>query len=146
MKIRSISKALLVITFFALAVACKKDKGINKARELTGSWTQTPLDAQLQRTIFFGADGSLIIHDHFSGNPVTGFTSKGTYRVEGDQLILFITERITKTPGFAPVVTNVNQVLFDKATFSISGNKLIINYTSYPADGPVPTSLTFVRN
>lgn len=35
--------------------------------------------------------------------------------------------------------------MFNHAKFRLEGNQLIVDYLSYPADAPVPTTATYIR-
>jgi hypothetical protein len=73
----------------------------------------------------------------------------GTYKVEGDQLQTNITHIAVWDRFYGAnspeTVQTVNTTVFDQTHFRIVGPMLTLDYVSYPADAPVPTTMTFVR-
>jgi len=146
MQIKQTVKLLTVAILFTLTLACKKDNPSNQRAILVGSWTESPLQAQYDRTFYFAEDGSFTLHSNYFGSSPSGVTLNGTYSVNGNQLTINVTEEISKSKDFPSTNTKVNYSLLDKATFSVSGNKLTLNYTSYPADAPVATTMVLIKN
>jgi hypothetical protein len=73
----------------------------------------------------------------------------GTYQIDGDKLVL-TANRVATWDSFygsqSPErVEQVNTVVFDQARFRIVAGILIIDYITYPADAPVPTTQSFTR-
>ncbi len=146
MQIKQTLKLLTVAILFTLTLACKKDNPSNHNAQLVGSWTESPIEAQYSRTLYFDADGSFTLHSNSFGSSPSGTTLNGTYSVNGNQLTINVTEEISRSVGFPPTNTKINYSLLDKATFSVAGNKLTLNYVSYPADAPVATTMVLIRN
>ena len=78
-------------------------------------------------------------------------TVEGTFRTENDQVI-FHAQRLVTWDRFygadsPPLVQDPYPYgeLFDQAHYQIVGSRLMLNYVSYPADGPVPTQAEFDR-
>jgi hypothetical protein len=73
----------------------------------------------------------------------------GTFTIDGDKLVLTATRVATWDSfygaGSQERVETVNTVLLDQAHFGIVGQTLTLNYVSYPADAPVPTTMSFTR-
>ena len=85
-----------------------------------------------------------------SNNDLSSYSiMSGTYKVNGDQLQTNIT-RIAVWDRFygansPETVHTVNTTVFDQTHFRIVGPMLTLDYVSYPADAPVPTTKTFIR-
>lgn len=141
--LRAFSLILIcTITF----TACKKEKNVPaELLPLVGSWTETPISADSQRKLFFSADGTFTMHFTYYGLQ-GGVTSTGTYSVSGNKLTTIIKSQVLLEPKKQPEIRAVDQSIFDSGTFSIAGNVLTVNFLSYPADGPVPTTIKFLKN
>lgn len=148
MKKNLIRLSILAISCLFCLISCKKDTNIDQLNQkaIIGSWTETPLDPQFNRTLYFGKDGSFTLHPTYFGTSTSGYTINGTYIISGNKLTITITEEIIKEISKPQVNHPVNYVLFDKATFTITGNKLLLDYLSYPADAPVKTSMKLIKN
>jgi hypothetical protein len=146
MQIKLITKLLTLAMLFALMLACKKDNPSNSNAKLVGSWTETPLEAQFGRTFYFGEDGSFTLHSTYVGSAPAASTLNGNYRIDGNKLVITIMEEIGRQQGFPPVHTQVNYPYLDKLTFTVAGNKLTLNYISYPADAPVATKMVLIKH
>jgi hypothetical protein len=77
--------------------------------------------------------------------------TEGLFRVEGDRLHLSPTRLVT-WDGFYGLTSperverlNPEGSFVDNARFSIRLNRLTLYYLSYPADAPVETTRTFLR-
>ena len=76
---------------------------------------------------------------------------EGTAIVEGDSLQLLATRLVTWDTFFGPNppervdIPTHHGASANRAHFSIEGNRLTLDYFSYPADAPVPTSRTYWR-
>ena len=73
----------------------------------------------------------------------------GTYSIEGDQLKIGV-NRIASWDRFygadsPETVQIVNTTLFDQSHFRITALTLTLDYVTYPADAPVPTTNVFIR-
>lgn len=138
--------SLLIILL--LAVACKKENAQQSANSgLVGTWTEQSGPAGMNRSLMFGRDSIyFVIWD--SSTPATSQVTyiNGTYSTDGHQLSTHFKETVIRQ--------NNNQViyrapfigtLFDNATYELSGNRLVLHYTSYPADAPVATTMVLNR-
>ncbi len=139
-------KVFSLILFCTIALtACKKDKPAQaELLPLVGSWTETPVSPDYQRKLFFSADGTFTMH--FTYGLQGGVTSTGTYSVSGNKLTAIIKSQVSIEPKRQPEIRAVEQSLFDSGTFSITGNVLTVNFLSYSADGPEPTTIKFLKN
>lgn len=146
MQIKQTVKLLTLAILFSLSLACKKDNPSYQKAKLVGSWTESPIQAQYNRTFYFAEDGSFTLHSNYFGSSPSGTTLNGTYSINGNQLSINVTEEISNSKDFPPTHTKINYSLLDKATFSVAGNKLTLNYISYPADAPVETTMVLIRN
>lgn len=135
------SKFLLLSLFSLLTIfSCKKDGQTVLENKLVGNWKELEVNRSLKFTIdnFFS----------FSTTDADGgkTTYSGTYQINGDSLTLSTQKVLVQQPGKLAQTTPSNTPFYDKASFSVSGNTLTINYISYPADGPVPTTGKFLRS
>ena len=85
-----------------------------------------------------------------SSNDLSSYSiMSGTYKVEGDQLQTNITHTVVWDRFYGAnspeTVQTVNTTVFDQTHFRIVGPMLTLDYVSYPADAPVPTTKTFIR-
>jgi hypothetical protein len=85
-----------------------------------------------------------------SKNDLSSYTiMSGTYKVDGDQLQTNITHTVVWDRFYGAnspeTVQTVNPTVFDQTHFRILGPMLTLNYVSYPADAPVPTTKTLIR-
>ncbi|HKC79896.1 MAG TPA: hypothetical protein VKB91_01795, partial [Gemmatimonadaceae bacterium] len=78
-----------------------------------------------------------------SPGTLSGYTNiSGTYQMDGDRLVL-TANRIATWDAFyggREKVEQVNSILFEQARFRIVENTLTLDYITYPADAPVPTT------
>ncbi|WP_345209422.1 hypothetical protein [Mucilaginibacter gynuensis] len=149
MKTNTLTKLLTFALVCAITfTACVKERTIKPEKKisLAGSWTETPPAGEYTREIFFSADSAFTMHYIGLVTPLFSATSTGTYKIEGDKLIVSIKEVFVKEANKPGITTTLDQVLFDKATFSLKSNLLNIDFVTYPADGPVPTNLKFLKN
>jgi len=77
--------------------------------------------------------------------------AEGTYRVEGERLI-FAAARLVSWDRFYGATSPESIVepypygsIFDDAHYVLLGSQLSLQYTTYPADAPVPTLLVYTR-
>jgi hypothetical protein len=85
-----------------------------------------------------------------SNNDLSSYSiMSGTYKVEGDQLQINITHTVVWDRFYGAnspeTVQTVNITVFDQTHFRIVGPMLTLDYVSYPADAPVPTTKSFIR-
>jgi hypothetical protein len=73
----------------------------------------------------------------------------GTYRTEGDQLEISV-NRIASWDRFygadsPETVQIVSTTIFDQSHFRTTALTLTLDFVTYPADAPVPTTNVFIR-
>jgi len=73
----------------------------------------------------------------------------GTYQIDGDRLTITGNRTATWDSFYGANsperVTDVNTEVFKDARFRIVTGNLILDYITYPADAPVPTTESFTR-
>jgi len=104
----------------------------------------------MTRYISFAEDGTFLfatnMYGIYGGSALAAYTrTTGTYRIEGDRLISTATRVATWDSfygaGSPETVQNVNHSFLDQARFRIVGSVLILDYITYPADAPEPTTM-----
>ena len=141
-KLLSISGLLMLLSL--VMISCKKDKTPAGPKDaLTGSWEEVPQKAYSRR-LLFGEGGNFSMQIRDQDNQYWSIEVIGKYTISGDQLIVNTSSNLEKS-STGKIISNtpINYVLFDKGKFSINQQVLTINYTTYPADGPVATAAKF---
>jgi len=133
--------SFLLLLSLSLA-SCKKDKSSPSDSQLIGEWQEMGLDG-INRSLKFKDDQTF----HFSIDDKSGDRTviSGTYRTEGNSLEVLAQEMELHQPNQSPIRQSYQNQLYENATFEISKNVLTLNYTSYPADAPFPTTAKFQR-
>jgi hypothetical protein len=150
------SIALLLVT-----TACQSDN-LFAPTGLAGTW-QTQSQGlkpagSYQTTYTFLSDGSFTfdVSDYGlygqAANKLSAYTrNAGSYEIDGDVLALHVASTSwwdsfygADSPVHFQVVTPQSGP-GDPVHFSISGGVLTLNYMSYPADAPVPTTMVLYR-
>lgn len=143
----TLSLSLLIGTML-ITGACKKEKRevTDPIKTLVGGWNAVPVEANTERRLYFGSDGSFMTAFIYHNNGDVIITSfSGTYAIKGDSLKVAIKEA-SEQHGNSPAVKTQSDIqLYEKATYSINGSFLMLNYITYPADGPVLTKTKFAR-
>jgi len=119
--------------------SCKKDRQVKPENLLIGSWKETNID----RSVSFTADNRFSLLVKYSDGGSSTFS--GTYQVKSDSLKVTTQEIVEQKPGKPVERFSHNYPLYEKATFSVKNDSLTVNYLTYPADGPVPTTAKFSR-
>ncbi|WPU91997.1 hypothetical protein SNE25_22010 [Mucilaginibacter sabulilitoris] len=149
LKSNFISLSLTVLIGATLiTTACKKEKRqvTDPVKTLLGGWNAVPVEANYERRLYFGSDGSFMTAFTYHNNGDVSITSfSGTYFIKGDSLKVTIKETSEQHGNSPAVKTQSNIQLYEKATYSINGSFLMLNYITYPADGPVLTQIKFTR-
>lgn len=124
-------------------ISCKKDTTEGKTDVLTGAWEEVPQKAYSKRLLFeSGGKFSMQVRD--KDNQYWSLVISGNYSVSSDNLSVTTTNETVKSSAGTVVSTNlINYKLFENGKFSIDNFILTLNYTTYPADGPVPTTSKF---
>ena len=127
---------------------------------LIGSWISTESlspSGHMTTQLSFAGDGTFTdairtfgVYPGQSRNDLSSYTiMSGTYTTDGDQLESNVS-RVETWDRFhgadsPPTVRNVNTTVFDQGRFRISGFSLTLDYLTFPADAPVPTTKAFIR-
>jgi hypothetical protein len=132
------------------------------SEDLVGSWRTAPEDlspsgwyqSRLSFNVFGVFESEVRDYGLYPGqdrNALSAYSRiEGTYRVEGDRLI-FRTSRMVWWDRFygarspEQVEEPYHASLYDDARYTVQGDRLILQYLSYPFDAPVPTSWEFTR-
>ncbi|GJG85380.1 hypothetical protein tb265_05610 [Gemmatimonadetes bacterium T265] len=133
------------------------------ASPLVGSWDAAPVALRptgtTSQSLSFGVSGrfqfSTSTSDAYAGQPA-GLSARvrvtGTYRASADGAVAFAADSVVTwdrlSDGGREVVRTPYPYTpgpFDGARFAITGQQLTLRYTTYPADGPVATTLTLAR-
>lgn len=130
---------LLLITISIFA--CKKDEVSSKAKDvLSGAWAETPENTYCSQ-LFFGNDGYFALRLKDSTRTYWGRSLVGKYSISEDRLKVNITNEVeTDLNGKMTSNASVNRTLFDDGKFTVNHTVLTIDYTTYPADAPMPTT------
>jgi hypothetical protein len=108
---------------------------------------------RMTRFLSFEADGTFMhatyMYGIYGGDDLAAYArTSGTYEIDGDRVILTATKEAIwdsfNGSASPETVRQVNYVLFDQARFRISWPTLTLDYLTYPADAPVPTTLSFM--
>jgi hypothetical protein len=140
---KTLTTAISVLFLFSVSFfSCKKDRNVNPENLIKGNWEEMDLNG-LQRSLNFTKDNSFFLNIVLNEGSSIQFI--GTYQIQGDKLKITTTEKLEQEPGKPVQRTATNYTLYENATFSIAGDILNLNYTSYPADAPVNTPAKFRR-
>lgn len=136
--------ALLLVIL--LASACKKDKVQPDVdyNTLQGTWrneTTVPGSSSLLKI----TKDSIFITSRYTVGTDNEVQYNGTYKTKGDSLQTQFTETTFKQNNVVISKTTVNFQIFNKATFIVNDNMLVIKYLTYPAEAPVVTKNTYVK-
>lgn len=144
-----IKKTLLyfcILLSIVLITSCKRQSAgqekSNYIDKLSGEWTEvSPVH---KRRLIFTDDGKFAMFIG-EGNNYT-IKISGNYSVEGDSLKAKAIEQLEKQDDKSTIKTELNNLLFDRATYKFKdGQLLIIKYITYPADAPIEAILTLKR-
>ncbi|PTS98521.1 hypothetical protein DBR11_14690 [Pedobacter sp. HMWF019] len=143
---KSLLSFLLLLTI--VTSACKKNKSVVVPNpELIGNWTEDihpGVSSIMPRELILSKDSIRFVSWDQATQQVTYV--QGTYRTEGNKLITNFKEIVIRKNNDKIISrTPVSGGYFDNATYLLNGNKLTLNYTSYPADAPTPATMTFNR-
>ena len=150
------NRTLSVCCAAALVVAgaCSGSTSPKINSPLVGGWITAreslrPMGS-MTRYFSFAEDGTFLFATNtygvYGGTELAAYTrTTGTYRIEGDRLISTATRVATWDSfygaGSPETVQNVNSSFLDGARFRIVGSFLFLDYITYPADAPVPTTM-----
>ncbi|MEO7214421.1 hypothetical protein [Mucilaginibacter sp.] len=141
----------LLVAFIAISISSCKKSG-NYTKSLIGNWNEPAMPSGFRRNLVFYSDGTFTAAFTTYPSPLSGGISftittsySGTFTVKGDSLLTNITTMAEQENTSTPVTSPSTQKLYEYATFKVSGNTLMLKYTTYPADAPVATEAKFTR-
>ncbi|RZK61102.1 MAG: hypothetical protein EOO85_33840 [Pedobacter sp.] len=138
-----IRPTFIFMVLLALGLAsCKKDRREKPDTNLIGPWKELQLDG-VTRKITFAKDGSFSLLIGYDGGG--GSMLKGSYLTKRDSLKVVVREVLENVPGQPNKAVAPSSSLYEKATYSIKGDTLTLNYITYPADAPETTTAKFTR-
>ncbi|WP_316837417.1 hypothetical protein [Pedobacter nutrimenti] len=150
MKVTTHWKSLFSFILFLtiLTTACKKGKPVAiPTPELIGNWTEDVhpgVSSIMPRGLLLSKDSIHFVSWDQAAQQVTYV--QGTYSTQGNKLITNFKEIVIRKNNDKIISrTAVSGSYFENATYLLNGNKLTLNYTSYPADAPTPATMTFNR-
>lgn len=135
-----ITACSFLLLLLSTSTSCKKDEASPSG--LIGEWKEMEL-GDLNRTLTFRKDQTFQFSVNFKDGNVTIIT--GTYGTNGESLKVTAEEIQEHQSGQAPLKESTRLQLYENATFNISKDTLTLQYTTYPADGPVHTTARFQR-
>jgi hypothetical protein len=152
--------SIISLAFVVVALACSETtKPVSSP--IIGGWMSPRENLQPRGSFFrylgFSESGKFTyvinsygVYEGESPGAQSAYTNiSGTYQVDGDRLVL-TANRVANWDAFYGAnsrerVEQVNMIVLDEARFRIVNGKLIIDYVTYPADAPVPTTQVFTR-
>ncbi|WP_214228308.1 hypothetical protein [Pedobacter sp. B4-66] len=138
-----LTSTISVLLLFSIGFSsCKKNKNVQPENPINGNWEEMGLDG-LKRSVNFTKHNTFFLTIAYNDGASSKFI--GTYQVKGDKLNVTITENLEQKLGKPVERISTNYALYEKATFSVAGDTLKLNYISYPADAPVNTLAKFRR-
>lgn len=165
----------IAVAFALLALGCTSPTEVllpPEAQQLVGTWQSVRENLNVvgtggvvlqtgswQVTLTFGANGDAVrdtrnygLYQGQKPSDLSAYTtSTGTFRVEGDSLRTQLTRSVWWDGFYGANSPEHVETLpppppgRDAVKFRIEGNSLIMDYLSYPADAPVPTTAIFAR-
>src|SRR5262245_31377280 len=136
------ARLTLACAMCALLAACSEPAAIGPTA-LIGTWITEPLDPDPKEKL------TLKAQEFSSEVPYT--RTEGAYRLEGWNRIVFEPKRlISWERSYESTSVRITEPypygsMFDDASYYLNGERLTLHYTTYPADAPVETTRTYVR-
>lgn len=149
--------AIALVLFFSFG-ACSE--GVELTPKLTGTWQETikasPQGMVVVELKFMANTDSFSYRiNHYGiyqGQPVEMLSAwsefKGNVTQTPTTLVFLPYQRTSWDsffPGTAPVTRPNKSILFKNCTYLLDGNRLILNYVSFPNDAPVATQKIFFQ-
>ncbi|MBD1364581.1 hypothetical protein IDJ77_12245 [Mucilaginibacter sp. ZT4R22] len=143
--------AIVLICSAAFFSACKKGSSegpykpyIYHPTTLMALWSAQPHVDGVDNLIGFNTDSTFIISisNYNAGSASTNWAT-GKFRVKGDSLSLTVTQRKTSVNNGAVTVTDVNEKIYNKATYVVKNDQLIISYITIKDGTPVASTAVF---
>jgi hypothetical protein len=163
----------VAVAFALLALGCTSPTEMllpPEAAQLVGRWQTAPENVNVagaggailktgsyQITLSLNVNGDAVVDTRSYGmygsqrtTDLSAYTTNsGTFRVVGDSLTLELTRSVwwdafygTNSPEH---IETLPPGRTQPSKFRIDGNKLILDYLSYPLDAPVPTTAIYFR-
>lgn len=143
------------------AAACSESSAPVGSSQIVGAWmapreTLHP-NGSMTRYLGFSESGtfqysaeSYGVYPGQSAGTLSAYTRiSGTYQIDGDRLTMTGNRTATWDSFYGAnspeTVQNVNTEMFKDARFRIALSTLILDFTTYPADAPVPTTQSYNR-
>lgn len=137
----------LLISSLLVLSGCKKEKKTQPEtfNTILGGWYEMPIIVNTSRNLSFGSDGTFVmtITNYSTSTSIIKFS--GTFKIKGDSLLVTIKEKSIREGNNPVTTTPADDKLYENAKFNVNDSILTLNYTTYPADGPVPTQTKFRR-
>lgn len=148
---------LCLLSGLLLLAACRKESVRPPA--LLGTWTESvegSAGGRFVNQLTFNADHTFAwkvsSYGSYPGQGANELSAWSEFRgkvVQRENTLVFTTEESTYWdkfyPGMEPKTEKTTQRLFDDCSFTQSGRRLELVYTTYPADAPVSTRKTFYK-
>jgi hypothetical protein len=109
---------------------------------LVGHWMETTFP---NRHLILRSDGSFT---NSGGSTSEYFRHEGTFEVKGSRIEFhpkrFVSKDGTGSPAIVEEPSRYRSI-FDNCRFEFDGSALVLHYTTYPGDAPVPTTMRLER-
>jgi hypothetical protein len=137
----------LLISSLLMLSGCKKEKKTQPEtfNTILGGWNETPITVGTSRNLNFGPDSTFVMTITNYDTPTSTIKFSGTFKIKGDSLLVTIKEKSIREGNNPAATTPADDKLYENAKFNVNDAVLTLNYTTYPADGPVPTQAKFRR-
>jgi hypothetical protein len=149
-------RALLVACLgLVTAAGCSETTRPVVSSPVVGRWVRQenlqPM-GRMTRLLVFRNDGTFSLatdmYGIYGGTGLAAYThTSGTYEIDGDRVICTATKEVTWDSFYGrtspETVRQINSVVFPEARFKVAALTLTLDYLSYPADAPEPTTLSF---
>ncbi|MEQ8240798.1 MAG: hypothetical protein RIA69_16390 [Cyclobacteriaceae bacterium] len=151
-------KTIILLSLTVVLIwSCSEENEVAPQLELTGKWKNvlTQNAGRTEILLDFQADSSFVMTlSHYGLQPNTApddlnasLEYPGTLTVTEDRIEFNINEYTYTDYYFetGPETFENRTVFYDNCTYVISGDTLILSYTSYPADAPIAAEQRFLR-
>lgn len=134
---------LLAVILVTSLLSCKKDKAEKPSHPLSGEWHLTDTEGYFTRIIFGEGNNFSYVVSSKDWSMTTAVL--GSFSTDRNGLKVTVLKRLVQEKDKETILVTSDTPFFDQATFSIENNILTLNYTTYPADAPVPITLKFTK-
>src|SRR5262245_2397778 len=158
MLIRVVPRAFVVVLCATMASCRISTDAV--PHELVGTWEtarQSIPPGSYQITLMFGRNGRYSnevrnygMYPGQAPDDLSGYSRvDGTYEVRGDSVVTHAEEQVWWDRFYGADSPEHREAYagapFSASQFEIMGSTLVFRYTSYPAEAPVPTTMTLSR-